>query len=216
MTGAPAKLREDTAGFTLLELLVAIVLMALLTTILLAAFRFEARQLDRQATRLSQSAEVPVAYSFIKAHLADARPLLPVNSRGVSIAFDGSSTGISFLGTAPESAPQGGLYLFTINVVAARLRANWRRFEGMLPAADEAGEAVLLDRVRRAKVSYFGSSEPGADPQWRGEWRDLPYLPALVRLELDFVDGEQPPALVVAPRLAPLQGARPAATGALR
>jgi general secretion pathway protein J len=217
MNGAPAKLREDTAGFTLLELLVAIVLMALLTTILLAAFRFEARQLDRQATRLSQSAEVPVAYSFLKAHLADARPLLPVNSRGTSIAFDGSSTGISFLGTAPESAPQGGLYLFTINVVAAHLRASWQRFEGLLPAADEgAGEAVLLDRVRRARVSYFGSSEPGANPQWHGEWRDLPYLPALVRLELDFVDGEQPPALVVAPRLAPLQGARPAVTGVLR
>jgi general secretion pathway protein J len=217
MIGAPGKPRGGPAGFTLLELLIAIVLMALLTTILLAAFRFEARQLDRQATRLNQSAEVPVAYSFLRAHLADARPLLPVNSRGVSIAFDGSSTRISFLGAAPESAPQGGLYLFTIDVVAAHLRAGWQRFEGLLPAAEEgAGEVVLLDRVRRAKVSYFGSSEPGASPQWRSEWRDLPYLPALVRLELDFVDGERPPALVVAPRLAPLQGARPAATEVLR
>lgn len=206
MIGNPAKSGRDIAGFTLLELLIAVVLVALLTGILLAAFRFEARQLDRQATRLGQSAEVPVAYSFLRDHLADARPIPPVNSSGVAIAFDGGATRVSFVGAAPQGALRGGLYLFAIDGTSARLQVHWQRFEGLLPAADAgAGEALLLDRVRRVALTYFGSLEPGSDPQWHGEWRNRAYLPALVRLDLEFADGEHPPALVIAPRLAPLQ-----------
>jgi general secretion pathway protein J len=207
MTGIPARRCEAIAGFTLLELLIAIVLVGLLTTILFAAFRFEARQLDRQATRLNQSAQVPVAYSFVEARLADARPAQPVNGTGVAIAFDGSASHVSFVSAAPESAQQGGLYLFSIDLVSAQLRVRWQRFEGLLPVADPGAAETLLDRVRRAELTYFGSSEPGADPEWHGQWRNMGYLPALVRLELEFADGEHPPELVIAPRLAPLQRA---------
>jgi general secretion pathway protein J len=207
MTGGPERRSNGTAGFTLLELLIAVVLLGLLTTLLFAAFRFEARQLDRQAARFSQSSEVPVAYGFLKAHLADARPFQPVDVRGGAIAFDGSETHASFVSATPESAVQIGLYLFTVDLESAQLRVRWQRFEGLFPAADSGSEEVLLDRVRRAELSYFGSSEPGSAPEWHGEWRSRAYLPALIRLKLEFIDGEQPPMLVAAPRLAPLQRA---------
>jgi general secretion pathway protein J len=207
MTGSPVRRSGDIAGFTLLELLIAIALVGLLTTILFAAFRFEARQLDRQATRLNQSAEVPVAYGFVEARLADARPVQPVNLPGVAIAFDGSASHVSFVSASPESARQGGLYLFSIDLASTQLRVRWQRFEGLLPVTDSGAAEKLLDRVRRVELTYFGSAEPGADPTWHGQWRNMGYLPALVRLELEFIDGEHPPELVIAPRLAPLQRA---------
>lgn len=212
--------RREPAGFTLLELLIALALLALLTTILLAGLRFEIRAEDRQSARLDRSSKIPVVYGFLRAHLSNARPILPVNSTGTTIVFDGRSADVTFVDAAPQGAQGGGLYVFTVNFATGQLRARWRPFEGTLPISEEgAGDTVLLDGIATANLQYFGAAGPTSRPVWQDQWRDASYLPLLIRFELTFIDGEHVPALVVAPRLRPLLAAvpsAPATNGSLR
>ena len=200
------------AGFTLIELLVSLVLLALLTTALLGGFRFATGPLQRQAARFEDENRLPVVYGFLRARLADARPIAPVNGDTGAVAFDGRRNSVAFLTAGPQGGARGGLYLFSIDADAGQLRASWRLFEGLLPAAEEEdGDTVLLDRVRRIDLGYYGArlSDPGL--AWQTEWRGEPYLPLLVRFEFVLASGERLPALVVAPRPQPLR-AVPVAT----
>jgi len=204
--------RQEAAGFTLIELLVSLTLLALLTTVLLAGFRFATQPLQRQAARFEEADNLPVVYGFLRTRLADARPLVPINGESDAVAFDGSQRSVGFVAAAPQGAARGGLYLFSIDVASGQLRARWHLFEGLLPTVDEdASDTVLLDGVAGVDIAYYGARLSDADVAWRDQWRDVPYLPLLVRFEFELAQGKQIPALVIAPRLRPLR-AIPVAT----
>lgn len=206
---------RDASGFTLLEMLVSLVLLALLSTVLLEGVRFATRTLERQLAGFERAGALPPAYGFLRTSLAGARPIVPVNGETDAVAFDGRSDSIAFVSAAPRGAVRGGLYLFTVDVASDRLRARWRLFNGLLPGAEEdAGEAMLLDRVGRIDIAYFGGRPGDADVAWRDQWRGVPYLPLAVRFGIELENGGTAPALVVAPRLQPLRTI-PVATGAV-
>jgi general secretion pathway protein J len=197
---------RKSEGFTLVELLVAVALLALLTAVLLAGFRFETQASYRQSARLDRADRLPVVFAFLRVHLTDARPVLPINSTGTTIVFDGRRGAVSFVGTAPQGTQRAGLYLFTLSLAQRQLRVGWRLFEGVLPVADTGGdESVLLDDIASAHFSYYGLWEPNADAGWHDLWRGAAVLPAAIRLDLAFADGMHPPALIVQPRLRPLE-----------
>jgi len=204
--------RRREAGFTLIELLVSFALLGLLTTVLLAGFRFATQPLQRQASRFEEAHNLPVVDAFLRARLADARPIVPINGEADAVAFDGRRGRVDFVAAAPQGASRGGLYLYSIDVASGKLRARWRLFAGLMPAADEdAGDTTLLGDVRRIDLAYFGARISTEDVAWRDQWSDVPYLPLLVRFEFVMANGEPVPALVVAPRLKPLR-AVPVAT----
>jgi len=199
--------RRQSAGFTLLELLIAITLLALLTTVLLAGFQLALHAFERHSRRLERSASLLVVYDFLRSRLAGARLIAPVNRLYGPILFDGRAGGLDFVSAAPQGAATGGLYLYSVTFGSGRLSVSWQRFEGMLPATGrESGEAVLLENLRSASFDYYGAPVEEAELAWRDEWRGAFYLPLLLRLNLTFIDGERAPPLVVAPRLRPSRG----------
>jgi general secretion pathway protein J len=204
---------RSQSGFTLLELLIAITLLSLLTTMLFAGLRLGTRHVERQSTRLERSAQIPAVQSFLRTQLANAQPLLlDQTSARKAILFDGRPDGLDFVGVAPESVTIGGLQLFSIEVnpgAASQLRVRWRLF-GVpeVGVGRGAHETVLLDGVARLAFHYYGIVPLGKEPAWHQAWQEIEYLPSLIRLELVFQDGERMPALTVAARLSPLPNAK--------
>jgi general secretion pathway protein J len=196
---------RQPGGFTLLELLVALALLVLLTTVLLAGVRFETKALSRQSERLDRSGRVPIVFDFLRSHLSNARPVLPINSTGTTIVFEGRAGDISFVDASPQSEQGGGLYLFRVDFANGQLRARWRPFEGTLPVANAGGDSLLLDGVASARFAYYGILDATSGPEWHDHWRGVSVLPLAVRLELVFTPEEHAPALIIAPRLRPLR-----------
>jgi general secretion pathway protein J len=221
------RFRRRDGGFTLLELLLAIVLMSLLTAMLIGGFRMITRNQEKAVAPLDRAERIANVYDFLRAQLADAQPAPPSAPRTTDPAgrtarrapFDGIADGIRFVGPPAASLALGGLQMLTVGFADGRLAVRWRLYQddafeggedrGVPDAAGRAGtredfyrDAVLLDHVADVRFAYFGSLDPAELPVWRESWLESDRLPLLVRMTVVFDDGYRPPALLVALRLA--------------
>jgi prepilin-type N-terminal cleavage/methylation domain-containing protein len=203
-------------GFTLLELLISVALLALLTTFLFEGLRLVTHGLGPQSDRLDRASRIAVAQNFLRAQLADARPVLERASGWKSIEFDGRPDGIDFVSVAPESVSLAGLEALSVvfdkgaGARGGELLLRWRRYEGTpSPIASDVRNSRLLENVRSAEFAYFGVASPNQPPTWHAAWQNMAYLPSLVRLSLEFWDAQRMPELVVALRLSPAAASPP-------
>jgi general secretion pathway protein J len=197
-----------TAGFTLVELLVAIAVLSLLSTLLFGGLRFGTRAWERAEAHAGQAGEVQLAQAFLRQRFSQAAPLPRRDGdRVTTVLFDGSSTALRLVTVMPVHLETGGYANLELGFErhTGRLMLRWRPFDfsaGASPAqADEV--RILLDRVDEASFAYFGpvSDDGNSASEWQPEWRDRARLPALLRLRLRFADAGRGhwPELVVAP-----------------
>jgi general secretion pathway protein J len=208
MTHKSGQLPQN-AGFTLVEMLVALVLIGLLSGALFGGLRFAARATDRATATTDHASAVALAYGFLQAQLGNAQPYpATADPKDRQIVFDGAPDQIDVITTAPSRLAIGGF--FRLRLVAANsggqlsLVAAWREAPRRAAAASETPlePTVLLDNLRVVAFAFFGTTDPEVPDEWHDQWQDVTALPKMVRLRIQFADGWQAPDLVVAPRLA--------------
>jgi general secretion pathway protein J len=222
MTRSPNR----AAGFTLLELLVAMTVLGVLTGLLATGLSFGTRIWERQQKQLAQWADLQMVQDVIRRTLGEAWPLnvpnVPSATGTEGIAFVGTDTSIDFLGPPPAQSLVGGVYQYGLLsragpggvslVLTWRLRSpvgtqeNGKRRNSPRARQNETAEGkevVLVDRLANAEFSYFGAGEEEVKPRWRTRWQDASKLPLLVRVQVTFPPGDQRrwPELVVAPAI---------------
>jgi general secretion pathway protein J len=196
-------------GFTLVELLVALTLFALLSVLLFGGLRFGMRATESGTARLDFTDQIAAASGFLRGQLADAQPLQKDDGQGnKSIAFEGEADSLEFVVLPPAFLAPGGWYTLHLGVERedghALLIVRWRlvRQDQTSDAVSQPQDSVLLERVRTVEFGYFGALASGDPPQWHARWHEAAVLPALVRLRVGFEDGRQTPDLIVALRAA--------------
>jgi general secretion pathway protein J len=195
-------------GFTLLELLVAVSLVALLSVLLFGGLRIGLRSADAVDHRVDHIAQIALAYDFMQNELVDARPL-PTQPGALRspIDFTGETDRLSFVAVPPDDVALGGFQLFRIALQGQgqnrRLVVFWQQIERGAPAEPTmVRPSVLLDGVMSVEFSYFGMVDRNRPPEWLDHWTDMLTLPQLVRLRIAMADHWHAPDLIVAPRLA--------------
>lgn len=176
-------------GFTLVELLVAVSVFALLA---IASVSILAHVLDQRAAVSAQSARLA---QLQRTHALLGADLSQAALRRVRRA-DGSAERGAFLAMAPgaedgplfafvrrgwsnpDAAPRASLQYVEYRVRDGRLiRTSRERLDG----AGDAEPQVLLEGVRSARVAFFGHG------QWSDGWDGgVTRLPEAVALELDL------------------------------
>lgn len=206
---APARATGAADGFTLVELLVAVSLVALLSVLLFGGLRFAMRAADAVDDRVDDAAQIAVAYNFMQNELADARPLpvAPDSTESV-VNFTGAPDGISFVAVPPPYVALGGFHLLHVGLEGEgqdrQLVVSWQAVPRGPVATGPAmlQPSLLLDGVQSVDFAYFGVADPNRPPEWTDHWTGRRALPQLVRLRVAMADGWQAPDLIVAPRLA--------------
>jgi general secretion pathway protein J len=181
------------AGFTLLEVLVALALSALVSVILLHGIRLAASGLDKH-TRQADRLDARQSLDDILRRTLSSAALIPRSAGG---EFIGKPDRVEFLGVAEDGGP--GLYRIALAVDPARAdRPLILRRQLAAPAGDlRAATSIVADRVRDFHLAYFGADGAGADPAWHDDWESLSVLPLMVRVIVDS-DGAAPrPPLIV-------------------
>lgn len=198
-------MRGRAAGFTLLEVLVAVTLLGLLSVALFGAVRLGAQGWRHAEQGRAATEDAAAVQDVLRRIVASAKPVFAsADPTDTTIAFDGAPQSVALIGTLPDAiAPgqQGEQRLFLASNDDTLMLA-WRLD---LPAPDggvlRERMAPLLDHVRAISFVYYGATADGSTSGWTDRWEDRATLPALVRLHVERDAGAPGPwpDLVAAP-----------------
>ena len=212
------------AGFTLLEILVAMTVLGVLTGLLSTGLNFGTRIWEREKGQLDVATELQLVQDVLRRLLTQALPLSQPAERGKSQepVFVGNEDSVEFLGPPPAQLLAGGIYAYRLvartEANGVRLVLDWRlrppqggtarvrvtnaELEGQDQLSTEH-EVVLLEGLSSAEFSFYGAAEEGSSSSWRNTWRNSTKSPQLVRLKVSFRPGDARtwPDLLVAPRI---------------
>lgn len=186
----PGSQSRRPQGFTLVELLIGLTLMALISIILFGGMRFGMRAWETGGERVERTTRIELVQNLLRRQLGGAR--LPSNIAGKPIvAFAGQSDRVTFIAPPAKRSEADGEFMFVLGKSDANQQSHldlaWTPFPP--PAASETGrgpatEARLLENVATVELAYYGAPDPKRPAQWWDEWDGANGLPALVRLRL--------------------------------
>ena len=193
-------------GFTLLEMTVTLLLVALISTIILSGLRFAARATTQVSNVDAADWEVFVAQRFLRTALAAAHPLDPARAAGNAFGLEGTASRVTFSASAGRSPSPGELLRYQIEL-ATDTRDPRRMNLVVSSQVDGTGRSygishreVLLTNVRNIVWSFVDACQRSTV---QSHWQKRRELPALINLQVVFPVGDvrQWPALSVAPRV---------------
>lgn len=182
------------AGFTLLELLVALSVLAVLMALMFGGLRFGSRVWERGDASLRGLAELQTASNFIRRAIAQSVPKsLPAQSGDVrfdggaqpeaaepgsdeaALAFRGRPDALRLVTLAPSQLLPGGLYEIALGLDGGgrggyRLSAWFRPLDrsGSAPSTLDRDartrQVVLLTGVADVRLRYFGQGDDFDEP----------------------------------------------------
>jgi general secretion pathway protein J len=205
-------------GFTLVELLIALVLLALLSAVLYGSLGFAGTTLDRGEAKVDATSGMRLAQAFLRANLEEQHPLRMRKIVEWPLVFAGEQEELRYAAALPARVASGGVWFYRLSVRHDEARTPLV-LERMLPdlAAAQAPEftgaerSVLAQDITGLKIGYFGRDAGAADandPTWRDRWDDPQRLPIMIRIDVAPKRGPAWPTLFVAPREAPDAGCR--------
>ena len=203
-------------GFTLLELTIALVLLALLSAVLFGSLKLAGRSTDSGEAKAEAVSSMRLAEDFLRSNLAQEHPLRMRKIVQFPLLFTGKSDELRYASELPARIAGGGIWFYRL-VVRGDEAKSPLVLERMIPdlsAAsmpefDGADRSVLADGIAKLAIGYYGRSAGEADavaPTWRDQWDDTQRLPLLIRIDVTPKRGRPWPTLYVAPREAPEAG----------
>jgi len=201
--------RHREHGFTLVELLIAVALLALLTTLVFGGLRFAARAWARTDHRAVAAGDLWAIQNVFRHAISGAYPAFAsADPTDREVVFSGASEWLALVAPLPTAIASGVEAHQRFFVEGeGRSRALLMAWRLNLSASEEGAllpenRVRLLDHVRTLRFAYYGARDDTQAPQWWGRWSGFTRLPDLVRVHVERDDPALPewPDLVVEPK----------------
>jgi general secretion pathway protein J len=207
-------MRRRARGFTLIELSVALVLLALISSVLYGSLSLAGSSWNRGEAKAEQSDAMRLTEGFLRRTLTSQHPLRMHKAVSQPLYFQGTHDSLAYAAALTGRAG-AGMYYFRV-AVAANGDNSRLILSRVIPdyAATQLPEfgndfSVLADGISEVRFSYFGRDAGASNlvsPTWRDSWDDPQRLPDLITVDVIPARGTPWPTLVVEPRLSPEVG----------
>ena len=212
MTRAAANAR----GFTLVELTIALVLLAGIAALLYGSLSIAARSWDGGEAKMQQVSDLRTTQTYLRAQIAAQYPQRMWKIADLPILFSGERDEIRYAAVLPSRVAEGGVYYFRLAVVRSGERSLLVQ-ERVVPDANalevpefrDAERSILAEDIAELRIAYYGRAVNAADteaPAWVDRWDDKQRMPLLVRIDVKPEKGTAWPTLVIEPRRSPEAG----------
>lgn len=183
--------RRTLRGFTLVEVLVATALLALVMLGLLTAMRSFAQSETRIDERIRTDDDLRVSERFLRSVLASISPRPRATPAGAAkeIDFAGGASEMRWIGVMPARHGAGGLYRFRLYArpaTAEETAALMLEFAPYVPGFEApldpsfAQSRAMVSAIGGIGLRYQDNLESGE--QWLAEWPHVDRLPRKIGL----------------------------------
>jgi general secretion pathway protein J len=209
-------------GFTLVEILIAMTLLALLIGLAVGALR-TAVQATRSGEALIQRTDrLRTAQEFLRRQLSHALPLPfeRIEDTGENKVFMAERDSLRFVAPMPGFLARGGPHVQWLTFARSRdggmhLEFDHAQLNGYDPdnpkGDSERKPVVLLDGIRDGRFEFRALDENGELGDWDSAWDDPQRMPLMVRLRVEFDEDSRQrwPALEIPLRTAGMSAMMP-------
>jgi len=196
MASAPCK---RAAGFTLIEIILATVLLALGMAIAFASLHSANGSVQRAELAAGHNEHLRAVQGVLYRFLQSAQPLVLARDDTTQQVtfFDGAHDKLQFVAPMPGYLSRGGPYALTLKLVPSgagdgtqKLQFAYAMLVNEKPLADDdkIPPEDLLDGIADAHFEYRGLGQNAKIGDWKSEWKRPAELPIEVRLVLRFAD----------------------------
>lgn len=205
------RLRRHMHGFTLIEVLLAMVLLVAGLTLAFATLSAATKTASRGEALAQRSERERAVEGFLRKRIAATRPIPFAfdQSTAVPQRFVGEPDRLRFVADLPDYLGQGGPYLHDFVIEGDGDQARIVLSLSMVLAGETIKEArerppeLLVEGLKSARFRYRSmDSQRGELGEWQERWQTPEQLPLFVEVTLTDRDGRAWPPLVVALPLA--------------
>jgi general secretion pathway protein J len=197
---------KRAAGFTLIEIVVAMVILGALMLMLWSGLSFSMRSWDAGDRVGRAAADRRIGEAFLRRELGELFPMRWKDPTRVVVAFEGTHEHLRFVSSRPAGISIGGLALVSLDVAGdARRGERHLIMRRALPddeaksfaPLDAAEPTILISGVDSMSLEYFGSENDFSEPKWRDDWQPPERIPQLVRMHVKLADGSLLPEITM-------------------
>ncbi len=184
------------AGYTLIELLISLTILALLLAMVPSTLRLGKRAWETPGGL--EDAPAAAAFAFAGQQLTSALAIYERDTNGLPhLVFEGTPERVSFVAELATGPSGGGLYRIDVGLPGSQptatsgpaLRLALFRSDAKLDKL-KAEERDLGGTYSNVTFKYFGSPAPDAPAQWQSTWPRADRLPDII----DMVAASRAPA----------------------
>jgi prepilin-type N-terminal cleavage/methylation domain-containing protein len=177
-------------GFTLVEVLIGLVLLALMTVVLAEAFG-GLHQSQRLHNLRAREASVEPVETYLRRALVGLRPIRFMDGPASAPLLDARADRLTFISSHSPAGIYAGLYRVTWALVESELAGQFDLEERRVlhrpntSDTDREQRTRLLKGIHAVTFRYFGAVPAAAPPVWREIWTS-PAPPRLIAVEVLF------------------------------
>jgi len=178
-------------GFTLLEILLALVLLAFVMLGVWGALAGASRVTRSADAVMAASENVRTVQQFLRRYVSVAgmQPWATSDSTRARM-FEGDATSMHYVAPLPAQSGHAGLYLQTVSFERSdgggmALWLAYQPYVGDQPENAEPVRHVLLTNLRGGKFQYLAAAAFGKPAAWRDDWTAVNGLPLAVGIHVD-------------------------------
>lgn len=185
---------KPARGFTLIEILVAVLLLALLLAGAWGGIHTATRAIRSGDAMIERMNRLRVTQEFLRRQISHAMPLAFGQDKptGQGYLFQGEKDFMRFVAPMPGYLSKGGAYVQTLELssrgrgelVFTDLMLNGFDLDAM--DADDVEPVLLIDGIARGHFEYRGLDDQGELQDWEDTWEDPGKLPLMVRIVMDM------------------------------
>jgi general secretion pathway protein J len=195
-------------GFTLLEVLVALALSAILATLVFASFSYAEKTSTAGLKRSDEIEDLRRGHAFLREHLEGLLPLRYQKSLGQPLRFKGERDKLIYVSPIISRIAEGGTVWWelavtkqdTVSALTLR-RVALDNLETSLPDFNDTDKNILAENIKSIRFSYFDQEDPKLTGIWVDDWPHEQRLPKLIRVEVESGGGLAWPELVISPQI---------------
>lgn len=184
------------SGFTLIEILIAVTLLALMMALAFGALRTAVRATRSGEALVARTDRTRVVQEFLRRQLSHAMPLPfeRLEDTGENRVFVADRDELRFVAPMPGYLARGGPHVQWLRITRGadgdQLEFDHAQLNGYDPD-DPKGDSkrepvVLLEGFTEAQFEFRALDEQGELTDWISSWEDQQRLPLLVRLRVEF------------------------------